>query len=147
MKRTFGLIVFLLSVAVAVSALAGTAAAARAAAMPSVTILVKSDDQHAKKGPDGKWHDAFLPANPVLKAGVRTRITLVNYDGSAHSMVAPGIGLNVVVPAAKGSTPGQISFTIRIAKPGNYDWWCTSPCDPWAMTHDGYMRGHFTVGK
>ncbi len=69
----------------------------------------------------------------------------MNYDGGAHSMIAPGLGLNVKIPAAKGSTPGRVTITLDAKKAGSYDWWCGSPCDPWAMTHNGYMRGSIRV--
>ncbi|MBX5473935.1 MAG: cupredoxin domain-containing protein [Thermoleophilia bacterium] len=113
--------------------------------MSKLTLIVKSDEEHAKKGPDGKWHDAFLPANFSLKAGVKTTVTIVNYDDAPHSLVSPSLGLNVVAPAAKGKTPGRITFTVDPKKAGRYDWWCGEPCDPWAMTHNGYMRGVIKV--
>jgi plastocyanin len=145
MKRAVGYVVAAAAAVGLVWSATGAASAGRVAASKAMTIVVKSDSEHAKKGPDGKWHDAFLPADPAITAGVRTTITLVNYDGGPHSMVAPGLNLNVVVPAAKGGTPGRVSFTLKVGKPGRYDWWCTSPCDPWAMTHDGYMRGSIVV--
>jgi plastocyanin len=145
MKRSIALVFAVAAVAALAVSAAGTAAAKPSSSTPRVTILVKSDDEHAKKGPDGKWHDAFLPANPVVRAGIKTTITFVNYDGGVHSMVAPGLGLNVKIPAAKGSTPGRVTITLDAKKAGSYDWWCGSPCDPWSMTHNGYMRGSIKV--
>jgi len=135
--------------AVAGALLAATAGAARAPGTPgkTLTILVKSDVQHGKKGPDGKWHDAFLPADFSLKAGAKTQVTILNYDGGAHSLVSPSLNLNVVIPGAKGSTPGRVTFSLVAPKSGRYDWWCGTPCDPWAMSHDGYMRGYVTVTR
>jgi len=140
----------------AAAALLGTASAARAthavqskpaAQSRPLTILVKADDQHGRKGPDGKWHDAFLPADFRVPVGRMTTITIVNYDGSAHSMVSASLGLMVKIPAAKGSKPGRVTFTIKPKIAGKYDWWCGSPCDTWAMTHDGYMRGYITATR
>ena len=145
MKRMSALLLAVAAIAALAAAATGTASAKVAKRGSSLTIVVKSDDEHAKKGPDGKWHDAFLPAYPVVTAGQPTRITFVNYDNGAHSMIAPGLNLNVRIPAAKGSTPGRITITLKAAKPGRYDWWCGSPCDPWAMTHNGYMRGSIVV--
>jgi len=145
MKRSIPLVLAVAALAALAVSAAGTASAKPSNSTRTLTILVKSDDEHAKKGPDGKWHDAFLPANPVLKAGQKTRITFVNYDGGAHSLVAPGLNLNVKIPAAKGSTPGRVAVTLTAGKAGSYDWWCGSPCDPWAMTHNGYMRGSIRV--
>ena len=145
MKRLSAFVLAVAALSVLAISAAATASAKPNKARNAVTILVKSDDEHAKKGPDGKWHDAFLPANPVVQVGQKTTITIVNYDEGAHSMIAPGLGLNVKIPAAKGSTPGRVTFTVKAAKPGSYDWWCGSPCDPWAMTHNGYMRGSIVV--
>jgi len=111
----------------------------------TLKLIVKSDSEHGKKGPDGKWHDAFLPASFKVKAGVKTRVTVINYDNMPHSFVSPSLHLDVKVPAAKGSKLGRVTFTIRTRKVGRYDWWCSEPCDPWAMTHDGYMRGYVKV--
>ena len=147
MKRSIALALAVAAVAALAVSVAGTAAAKPlSSSTPTLTILVKSDDEHAKKGPDGKWHDAFLPAYPKVKAGQATKLVFVNYDEGAHSLVAPGLGLNVKIPAAHGSTPGRASVVLTAKKAGSYDWWCGSPCDPWAMTHDGYMRGSIVVG-
>ena len=143
----------LLAIAVlgSLSAFAATAAAqttarsSKAHQVATLKLIVKSDSEHAKKGPDGKWHDAFLPANFKLRAGVKTRITIVNYDNGLHSLVSPSLNLNVKVPAAKGSKLGRVTFTVKPTKVGRYDWWCGEPCDPWAMTHNGYMRGYIKV--
>lgn len=105
MKRMSALLLAVAAIAALAAAATGTASAKVAKRGSSLTIVVKSDDEHAKKGPDGKWHDAFLPAYPVVTAGQPTRITFVNYDNGAHSMIAPGLNLNVRIPAAKGSTP------------------------------------------
>ena len=151
MKRLSRHLVFVAVVIAVVASAAGTASATRAKATTSarqgqaLTILVKSDTEHAKKGPDGKWHDAFLPADFAVKAGQKTTVTILNYDNGPHSLVSPSLNLNVQIPAAKGSKPGRVSFSLNAPKAGRYDWWCGSPCDPWAMTHDGYMRGFITA--
>jgi plastocyanin len=150
MKRLSTHLALVAAVIAVVASAAGTAGATRAKATSSanrgvLTILVKSDSEHAKKGPDGKWHDAFLPADFAVKAGQKTRVTILNYDNGPHSLISPSLNLAVNIPAAKGSKPGRATFTLTAAKAGRYDWWCGSPCDPWAMTHDGYMRGFITA--
>lgn len=151
MKRVFPYLVLLAAAGLLVATAAGTASAtpakpaAPALRARAITILVKSDSQHAKKGPDGKWHDAFLPASFAVKAGQKTTVTILNYDTGAHSLVSPSLNLNVKIPAAKGSKLGRVSFSFTAPKSGRYDWWCGSPCDPWAMSHDGYMRGFITA--
>ncbi len=110
-------------------------------------IVIKSDEQHGKQGPDGKWHDAFLPGNFEVRAGQRVRLTVVNYDDAPHTFTAPRLHLDVMVPGAKGTKPGEATFTLRAGKAGTYDWWCATPCDPWAMMKGGYMRGYVKVVK
>lgn len=146
MKR-FALSLTSIAAAAAMLGMASAAHATSAAQSKLFTILVKADDQHGRKGPDGKWHDAFLPADFSVPVGRTTTITIVNYDGSAHSMVSASLGLMVEIPAAKGSKPGRVTFTIKPKIAGKYDWWCGSPCDRWAMTHDGYMRGYITATR
>jgi hypothetical protein len=44
------------------------------------------------------------------------------------------------------SAPTHATFTFTAPnKPGKYAWWFAVPCDPWAMAHDGFMRGYVTV--
>jgi heme/copper-type cytochrome/quinol oxidase subunit 2 len=69
----------------------------------------------------------------------------VNYDNGPHSLVSPSLHINKLIPAAKGKKPGRVTFTVKPKKAGKYDWWCGEPCDPWAMTHNGYMRGFIKV--
>jgi len=118
------------------------------AAVPATTIAIvaKSDTQHGRKGPDGKWHDAFLPADFTVKAGQRVTLTFTNYDDMMHSFNAAQLGVNVMIPAGKPGKPGTAAVTFTApSRPGAYLWICAMPCDPWAMSHDGYMRGYVTV--
>lgn len=129
-------------------AAAATQAAVKTASVAAthMTIVVKSDTEHARKGPDGKWHDAFLPAHFSVRAGQRVSVTVNNYDDAQHTFTAPTLGVNKVIPAAAGKKAGTVTFTFTApAKAGTYTWICAMPCDPWAMAHDGYMQGHVTV--
>jgi plastocyanin len=132
---------------------AASAAASPAASIAPVlkpealTIAVKADDEHGRRGPDGKWHDAFRPADFTVRAGHTVTITVNNYDGSPHSFTSPSMGVNETIPGGGSlGTPNTVKFTFKApTKPGKYAWWCAVPCDPWAMAHDGYMRGFVTV--
>lgn len=128
------------------SAGAAGATAASTGEPQSVTMTFKADDQHAKKGPDGQWHDAALPAIYSVQSGAVITLTLVNDDSSPHSFTSPTLGVDQVVPGGSPNKPGQatVKFTAP-TKAGQYEWWCKFPCDPWAMTHNGYMRGYLTV--
>lgn len=119
---------------------------AASVAAKRLTLVVKTDEQHGRKGPDGKWHDAFLPADFSVKAGQRVTVTVYNHDDAGHTFTAPGLGVNATIPAATGKKAGKVTFTFTApAKAGSYEWICAMPCDPWAMAHDGYMKGHVTV--
>jgi hypothetical protein len=130
-------------------ALASAAPAAAAVAVPApeaVKLVVKADDQHGRMGPDGKWHDAFQGGDFSAKAGQTVNVTVLNYDGSPHSFNSPSLGVNVTIPAGSDKVPHKVTFTFKApSTAGAYQWFCALPCDPWAMAHDGYMRGHVTV--
>jgi plastocyanin len=112
----------------------------------TVKMLVKSDTEHAKRGPDGQWHDAFLPGDFSVKAGQSVTVTVSNYDDAPHSFNSPSLGVNETIGGGSEKAPHAVTFKFKApSKPGSYEWWCALPCDPWAMSHDGYMRGHVTV--
>ena len=112
---------------------------------------LQGDDSHphefgVKRGPDGKWHDAILGGNLTVKAGQTVTVTVSNYDDAPHTYTVPSLNLNERIPGRSGTTPGIVKFTFKApSTAGSYQWFCALPCDPWSMTHDGYMRGHVTV--
>jgi hypothetical protein len=116
------------------------------AGVENVKIVVKSDEEHAKMGSDGSWHDAFLPADFSVRPGSMVRVTVYNYDEGEHSFTSPGLGTNVTIAAGSEEKPAVTTFTFRAPqKEGRYTWLCALPCDPWAMNHNGFMRGIVTV--
>jgi plastocyanin len=126
---------------------AGSGAAVAAVKPQALTIAVKADDEHGRLGPDGKWHDAFLPADFAVRAGSTVTVTVHNFDGGPHTFTSPAMGVNAIIPGGGSlGAPNTVKFTFKApTKPGRYAWWCAVPCDPWAMAHDGYMRGYVTV--
>ena len=131
---------------------AGTPSASAAPAAPlvkpeSLTVAIKADVEHGRLGPDGQWHDAFLPADFSVHAGASVTITFVNYDSGPHTFTSPALGVNEVIPGGGSlASPRQATFTFKApARAGKYEWWCSVPCDPWAMKRNGYMRGIVTV--
>lgn len=115
-------------------------------AVENLKVLVKSDEEHGKMGADGNWHDAFLPADFSVKPGSTVRVTVYNYDDSEHTFTAPGLGTDVTIAAGSEAKPVVTTFTFRAPqKAGRYEWFCALPCDPWAMSHNGFMRGYVTV--
>ncbi|MFN8164119.1 MAG: cupredoxin domain-containing protein [Solirubrobacterales bacterium] len=128
------------------AAVAGTTEAAATPSAESVKLVIKTDEQKGKLGPDGNWHDAFLPADLSVKAGATVHVTVYNYDDAPHTFTADQLGTNVVIPGASEGKPSKATFTFHApSKAGSYEWYCAMPCDPWAMSHDGYMRGRVTV--
>jgi hypothetical protein len=121
--------------------------AAPVARPEAVKLAVKTDVEHGRRGPDGKWHDAFLPAGFIVHAGAQVTVTVTNYDSGQHTFTSPSMGVNAIIPG--GGTlgaPHQMTFTFTAPnKAGKYQWWCAVPCDPWSMAHNGYMRGFVTV--
>jgi hypothetical protein len=91
-----------------------------------------------KPGPDGKLHDAFSVTNFTVTAGKPVKLVINNTDTSPHSITAMGAGVNIIV------RPGVHSYTLLVHKLGRFEWMCTQPCDPYSMSHVGYMRGYIT---
>lgn len=124
----------------------GAGSQSSSATTENVKLVVKTDEEHAKKGPDGKWHDAFLPADFSVKAGTTVQVTVYNYDEAPHSFTAPELGTNATIAAGGEKKPSKTTFTFKAPKKaGKYEWICVQPCDPWAMSHDGFMKGYVTV--
>lgn len=116
------------------------------AAVEDVKIVVKSDEEHGKMGSDGNWHDAFLPADFSVKPGSVVRVTVYNYDEGEHSFTSPELGTNVTIAAGSEAKAAVTTFTFRAPqKAGRFEWFCALPCDPWAMSHNGFMRGYVSV--
>ncbi len=134
---------------------AATAASSEEAVTPApeaVTLVIKSDEEKGKKGSDGAWHDAYLPADFSVKAGATVEVTVYNYDDMPHTFTSPGLGVNARIAAGGETHPSKTTFTFQVPSKaatyqnaGSYEWYCALPCDPFSMTHYGFMKGHVTV--
>jgi plastocyanin len=91
-----------------------------------------------KPAPDGKLHDAFTVTNFEVRAGQPVKLVINNTDSVPHSIVAPDAGVSLVI------RPGTHSYTLLVRKSGHFEWYCMQPCDPYSMSHVGYMRGYIT---
>ena len=153
MKRVIKILVVAAAAAalgmlVASASLAGTnATKAQKGKIQHVKLVIKSDEEHGKKGRDGKWHDAFLPANFKVKAGAKVIVTVKNYDDMPHTFTSPRLHVNRVIKKGSEKKASTTRFSFKVKKAGKYLWWCALPCDPWAMKHTGYMRGYVRVRK
>jgi nitrous oxide reductase len=91
-----------------------------------------------RPGPDGKLHDAFSVTSFEVHVGHAVKLVINNTDSSPHSITAPDAGVNILVQ------PGTHTYTLLVRKTGRFEWYCTQPCDPYSMSHAGYMRGYIT---
>jgi plastocyanin len=103
-------------------------------------------------GPDKKMHDSFTPTGISAQAGQKIILTVYNYDTGPHSITAPALKLNLVIPGAKTTgIPNVVTFSFTVKAPGTYHWFCALPCDDdakgWAMVHNDYMAGLITISR
>ncbi|MBS1892048.1 MAG: hypothetical protein JST59_12195 [Actinobacteria bacterium] len=112
----------------------------------SIHLTIKSDEEHGRLGPEGTWHDAYLPASFTVEPGDTVNVTVQNYDEGEHTFTSMPLGLAATIAAGSASHPKTTTFTFQAPnRAGNYLWFCALPCDPWAMAHIGYMRGYVRV--
>jgi heme/copper-type cytochrome/quinol oxidase subunit 2 len=91
-----------------------------------------------KPGPDGQLHDAFSVTNFYVHPGQPVKLIINNTDDVPHSINAPSIGVNIMV------RPGTHAYTLLVRQTGVFKWDCMLPCDPYSMSHVGYMEGYIT---
>lgn len=91
-----------------------------------------------KPGTDGKLHDAYSVTDFTVHAGQPVKLVINNTDSVPHSINSPAAGVNILVK------PGTHTYTLLVHKAGHFEWSCTQPCDPYSMSHLGYMRGYIT---
>jgi hypothetical protein len=101
-------------------------------------------------GVDKKVHDTITPTDITAYSGQKVILTVYNYDTGMHSITAPAIKLNLMIPGAThDGVPAVTTFTFSVAKAGSYHWLCVVPCDDdakgWAMSHANYMAGTITI--
>ncbi len=74
-------------------------------------------------------------------------VTSIPADQVAHTftLITGPYTINVPVPAAQGTTPTSVTFTVVFTSAGQFEWHCMAPCDNAAMTTPGLMTGFVTV--
>ncbi len=122
--------------AAATVAVAPTAAATPATVAKVVDVRVIAE---GKKGPEGTLHDEFTVTDFNVKVGQPVTLHVDNTDNTVHSITSAEAGVNIVVQ------PGTHNYTLKVSKAGKFEWNCAYPCDPWAMSHPGYMAGYITA--
>jgi nitrous oxide reductase len=102
-------------------------------------IVYLSVTAEIKPGTDSKLHDAYSVTNFYTHVGQSVKLVINNTDTVDHSITAPGAGVSIMVK------PGTHTYTLLVRKAGHFQWMCMLPCDPYSMSHDGYMRGYITA--
>ncbi len=74
-------------------------------------------------------------------------VTSVPVGQVAHTftLITGPYTINVPIPAAQGTTPTVVTFTVVFTSAGQFQWHCMAPCDDAAMTTPGLMTGFVTV--
>jgi heme/copper-type cytochrome/quinol oxidase subunit 2 len=103
---------------------------------PTVYLTVSPG---VKPGADGKLHDAFSVTDFYAHVGQPVKLVINSTDNADHSITSPAAGVSIVV------RPGVHTYTLLVRKAGRFSWFCSYPCDPYSMSHVGYMRGYITV--
>lgn len=142
---------------VSAALLIGFSQAAPAQTVRNVVVHVYSDGSQMIQGPDGKYHDVFIPSSFVLRAGEPVRLTFVNYDDGRHTFTAPDLGLNIQIKPGLDLSNGNVAptvttYTFTPSRKGTFRWFCAYKCDPWTMvpgvsgpSREFYMAGYITV--
>lgn len=110
-----------------------------------VQLVVNPQPLGGVRNPGGEVVDGFVPATFRMRMGVPVAVTVLNYDDMPHTWTAAALGVDAAIPAGSASSPSTTTFVIEPRTAGTFEWRCTTPCDAWAMAHDGYMRGTVKV--
>lgn len=61
------------------------------------------------------------------------------------TIMSGSLNINVPIPAAQGTTPTVVTFTLQFSQTGLIIWHCMAPCDDYAMSTPGFMTGTITA--
>jgi heme/copper-type cytochrome/quinol oxidase subunit 2 len=143
--------------ALAVTACGSGSSAIKPLAPTTLTYKVVGPDD-GLVGSDGKKHDTFYALSGTsVQVGQEVTISIANYDDMPHSFTSPELGLNIMIPPAKGENdPSVTTYTVTPSKMGRFRWYCAIPCDSdtngWAMKsgphgigQDDFLAGYISV--
>src|SRR5262249_38921636 len=85
------------------------------------------------EGPEGNYHDAFVPAHLVVKTGIPVYLTVTNYSQESHSIDAPELNVHFQVKPAATNADGRVAPSVMDVMfmpvtAGIYRWTCEMPC-------------------
>ncbi len=78
-------------------------------------------------------------------SGAAVTSILTRQVAHTFTLISSPYDVNVPIPAAQGTTPTVVTFTVVFTATGQYVWHCMAPCDGQAMTTAGFMTGTVTV--
>jgi hypothetical protein len=78
-------------------------------------------------------------ADRILTSVPATEVT------HTFTVMSGDLNVNVPIPAAQGTTPTVVTFTVQFSQTGLINWHCMAPCDNQAMSTPGFMTGTITV--
>jgi len=143
--------------ALVVTGCGSTGSSVKALAPTTLSYKVVGPDD-GLVGSDGNRHDTFYALKgTTVQVGQQVTITIANYDDMPHSFTSPELGLNIMLPPAKGENdPSVTTYTFTPSKMGRFRWYCAIPCDSdtngWAMKsgahgigQDDFLAGYISV--
>ncbi|MHB1611165.1 MAG: cupredoxin domain-containing protein [Sulfobacillus sp.] len=117
----------------------------------TVVFTIKSyDDGTAPLSTDSPYDKVLGTVNGTELVNGKP-VSLIADQNVAHTFTVPGLGLNIVVPAAPTGGTVTVQATFKVPKAGVYDWQCEAPCGTTAsgwggpMMTPGWMQGTVTV--
>lgn len=106
---------------------------------PVATAVYLTVSPGLKPAPDGQLHDAYSTTNFNVHPNQPVKLVINNTDDVPHGIDSPEAGVKIKV------RPGTHTYTLLVKSPGTYEWHCNFPCDPFSMSHEGYMMGTITA--
>jgi hypothetical protein len=123
----------------------------KAKAGDTVVLTIKSyDDGTAPLSPDSPYNKVLGTVNGTELVNGKP-VSQFADNAVAHTFTVPGLGLNIVVPAAPTGGTVTVQATFKVPKAGTYNWQCEAPCGTTAsgwggpMETPGWMQGTITI--
>ena len=125
----------------------------KAKAGDTVVLTIKSyDDGTAPLSPDSPYNKVLGTVNGTELVNGQP-VSQFADNAVAHTFTVPGLGLNIVVPAAPTGGTVTVQATFKVPKAGTYNWQCEAPCGTTAsgwggpMETPGWMQGTITIAN
>jgi plastocyanin len=117
----------------------------------TVVLTITSNDDGTAPLPNGSPFTQVQGTVGGTELVNGSPVSSVANQDVAHTFTVPGLGLNVVIPAAPKGGTVTVQATFKADKAGTFNWQCEAPCGTgstgWGgpMATPGYMQGTVTV--